>query len=420
MQLPQRLLSEKVPGNAPAARSMRGRGAVTALVVLLNACSGPGASFEPAVITVPATSSTSTTSTTLPDLAPLQGLTLDLVADGLDEPVAIASSPSTGMTFVVERTGKVRSLTTEPPEVVLDITERVGWDISEQGFLGFILHPDFPNDPRAFAIYTNLKKDVVVSSFAWTESARFDPTSEIEIFQVEQQQHHHQGGGMVFGPEGYLWMSFGDGGGNGDRYHHGQNVNTLRGTVVRINIDGPGPYSIPSTNPFALTDDGAGEIWAYGLRNPWRITIDRDLLFIADVAFNGSEEVNVSRVDDSGLNFGWPVMEGAECYDSETCDSSGMTPPVLTVPHTGACAIIGGPVYRGFDIPELHGHYVFGDYCFGWMRSAPVNDGGLGEVVDWEPMLGTIGNITTFGIDGEGELLVAIQEGKVFRVTALR
>ena len=105
---------------------------------------------------------------------------------------------------------------------------------------------------------------------------------------------------------------------------------------------------------------------------------------------------------------------------AETCDSTGMTPPVLTVDHSQACAIIGGPVYRGFDIPELHGHYVFGDHCFGWMRSAPVNDDGLGEVVDWEPMLGTIGNITTFGTDADGELLVAILDGKVFRVTALR
>ena len=224
----------------------------------------------------------------------------------------------------------------------------------------------------------------------------------------------------MFGPDGYLWIAFGDGGGNGDRYRNGQNVDTLKGSIVRIGIDGAQPYSIPSTNPFALTDGGAGEIWAYGLRNPWRITIDRDLLFIADVAFNGSEEVNVIQIDESGLNFGWPVMEGNECYDSEKCDSTGMTPPVLTVPHSRACAIIGGPVYRGFEIPELHGHYVFGDYCFGWMRSAPVNDGGLGEVVDWEPMLGTIGNITTFGTELDGELLVATQEGNVFRVTALR
>ena len=143
-------------------------------------------------------------------------------------------------------------------------------------------------------------------------------------------------------------------------------------------------------------------------------------MFIADVAFDGSEEVNVIRLGDSGLNFGWPVMEGLECYDSETCDSTGMTPPVLIVPHSRACAIIGGPVYRGFDIPELHGHYVFGDYCFGWMRSALVSEGGLGEVVDWEPMLGTIGNITTFGTDTDGELLVATQEGNVYRVTARR
>lgn len=402
------------------APSIRRLGALAALVVLLNASSGPDASFKAQVVNLVTTSSASTTSTTLPNLPPLQGLGLDLVAGGLDEPVSITTSPSAGVTFVVERTGKVLSLTSEPPEVVLDITEKVGWEISEQGFLGFILHPDFPNDARAFAFYTNLNEDVVVSSFAWTGSGGFDPASEIEILEIEQPHHFHQGGGMVFGPEGYLWIALGDGGGNGDRYGNGQNLRTLKGTVARINIDGVEPYAVPSTNPFALNDGGAREIWAYGLRNPWRITIDRDLVFIADVAFDGSEEVNVIRLGDSGLNFGWPVMEGMECYESETCDSTGMTPPVLIVPHSRACAIIGGPVYRGFDIPELHGHYVFGDYCFGWMRSAPVSDGGLGEVVDWEPMLGTIGNITTFGIDTDGELLVATQEGNVYRVTARR
>ena len=268
------------------APSIRRLAALAALVVLLNASSGPDASFKAQVVNLVTTSSASTTSTTLPNLPLLQGLGLDLVAGGLDEPVSITTSPSAGVTFVVERTGKVFSLTSEPHEVVLDITEKVGWKISEQGFLGFILHPDFPNDARAFAFYTNLNEDVVVSSFAWTESGGFDPASEIEILEIEQPHHFHQGGGMVFGPAGYLWIAFGDGGGNGDRYRNGQNLSTLKGTVARINIDGVEPYAVPSTNPFALNDEGAREIWAYGLRNPWRITIDRDLVFIADVAFD--------------------------------------------------------------------------------------------------------------------------------------
>jgi len=390
-----------------------------ALIVAVSACAGSEDGAGPPVIDV-SIPSTTTSSTTLPELPPLRGLALELVVGGLSEPVAIASVPSIDTTFVVERTGTVRSLTSEGSEVVLDVTDRIYLEVSEQGLLGFTPHPDFPNDPRAFAIYTDLAEDVVVSSFRWDESGSFDPASEVKVLEISQPHYYHQGGGMVFGPGGLLWMGFGDGGGNGDRYKNGQNTDTLKGTIVRISVDGGDPYAIPSTNPFALTDEGAPEIWAYGLRNPWRFAIDGDLLIVADVAYNGSEEVNVAAVDAAGLNYGWPVMEGAECYEAEVCESAGMTPPVLTVGHSGACAIIGGPVYRGLNIPELHGHYIFGDYCFGWMRSAPVVGSSLGEVVDWKPMLGNIGNISTFGTDVNGELLVATLGGDVSRVVARR
>jgi hypothetical protein len=345
---------------------------------------------------------------------------LEPLATGLDHPVSIAPAPGIETTFVVERSGRVSTLQSAGSEVVLDITARVGWEISEQGFLGFAVHPSFPHDPRGFAVYTNVDEDVVVASFDWSPEGIFDTTSEQFILKVPQPHFYHQGGGITFGPDGYLWLSFGDGGGIGDSYENGQNPHTLNGTVVRIDVDSAHPYAIPPTNPFVWGSGGAPEVWAFGLRNPWRITVDRDTIFIADVGQQSEEEINVAPTSGGGLNFGWPVMEGTLCYEADTCEGDALTPPTLTITRERACAVIGGPVYRGVDIVELHGHYVFGDHCFGWMRSAPVTDGDLGLVVDWEPMLGKIGNITTFGLDHHGELIVATLDGEVFRIAAVR
>lgn len=389
---------------------------VLALLFLLvvSACSGESA---PTGTEPPATT---TSSTTLPDVPPLQGLTLVPLATGLEHPVSIAPAPGIESTFVVERPGRVSTLESAGADIVLDITDRVGWEISEQGFLGFAVHPSFPDDPRGFAVYTNLDKDVVVTSFDWTARGVFDKESEKLILEVPQPHFYHQGGGITFGPQGYLWLSFGDGGGIGDSYENGQNPDTLNGGVVRIDVDNAAPYTVPPTNPFVSGEGGAPELWALGLRNPWRITVDGNTIYIADVGQQGAEEINAVSISEGGLNFGWPIMEGTECFEADTCDSSGLVPPTLAIARDRSCAVIGGPVYRGSDIVELHGQYIFGDYCFGWMRSAPALDGGLGPVIDWEPMLGKIGNITTFGLDHDGELLVATLDGDVYRITAVR
>lgn len=387
---------------------------VLVFVVTLSAC----AADSVRVGTVPTSQATSSTS--LPDLPPLRGLALEALATGLDDPVSIAPATGIETTFVVERTGRVSTLRSAGSQIVLDITARVGWENSEQGFLGFAVHPSFPDDPRGFAVYTNVDEDVVVASFDWSPAGFFDPTSEQIILKVPQPHFYHQGGGITFGPYGYLWLSFGDGGGIGDTYGNGQNPHTLNGTVVRIDVDSAQPYAIPPTNPFVGGSDGASEVWAFGLRNPWRITVDGDTIFIADVGQQGEEEINVAPISGGGLNFGWPIMEGTVCYEADTCAGDALIPPALTIARERACAVIGGPVYRGVDIVELHGHYVFGDHCFGWMRSAPVAGGDLGLVVDWEPMLGDIGNITTFGLDHHGELIVATLDGEVFQIVAVR
>ncbi|MCB1246205.1 MAG: PQQ-dependent sugar dehydrogenase, partial [Acidimicrobiia bacterium] len=201
------------------------------LLVFATIVSSCNAGAEPSTGSDRPTSTTTTV--VLPEVPPLVGLTTELVADGLDEPVTVVPVPPLDTLLVAERIGRIVEIASDGTQnTVLDVVDRVGWDINEQGFLAIAAHPDFPDDPRIVAIYTNIDRDVVVSTFDWTGDT-FDPNSETPILTVPQPHQYHQGGGIVFGPAGYLWMSFGDGGGNGDPYGNGQNPFTLNGTVVR-------------------------------------------------------------------------------------------------------------------------------------------------------------------------------------------
>lgn len=356
-----------------------------------------------------------TTTTSLPEVQPLLGLSLETLATGLDSPVAIAAAPGIDDLFIVERTGKLVTLSSGGASAVLDLTSSIGWENEEQGFLGFAVHPDFPSAPHGYAIYTNNDRDVIVSSFEWT-GAVFDRSSESEILTVPQPHKYHQGGGIIFGPRGYLWMSFGDGGGIGDSYGNGQNLETLNGSILRIDVDNGTPYALPPDNPFIGEDGARPEIWAFGLRNPWRITIDGDHLIIADVGQYEAEEIDVVATSDPGANFGWPIMEGDLCYEADTCDDTGFEPPALVIDRHRTCAVIGGPVYRGAAIPELNGHYVYADYCTGWIRTTPFTDGMFGEITDWEDELDGLEFITTFSEDLDGELILATIDGDIHRI----
>ncbi len=356
-----------------------------------------------------------TTTVTLPALPELQGLTAVPIATGLSEPVSIAPAAGVDDSFIVERTGRILTLSSAGTEPVLDLTSAIAWEVNEQGLLGFAVHPSFPDDPRGFAVFTDRSKDLVVASFTWADG-RFDESTRTTVLEVPQPHKYHQGGGIAFGPAGYLWMSFGDGGGIGDSYGNGQDPTTLNGSIVRIDVDHGQPYALPPDNPFIDSDDGAGEVWAYGLRNPWRFAIDGDWIVIADVGQYAAEEINVVPISEGGHNFGWPILEADECFDADTCDATGTTPPELIVPHERTCAIIGGPVYRGKVIPELHGHYLYGDFCVGWIRSAPLTDGSLGQVTDWESELDDLGQITSIDADHTGELVVSTIGGDVYRI----
>jgi glucose/arabinose dehydrogenase len=212
-----------------------------------------------------------------------------------------------------------------------------------------------------------------------------------------------------------LYLGTGDGGGGGDPPNNGQNINTLLGKLLRIDVTTL-PYTSPSTNPFAGATAGRDEIWAYGLRNPWRYAFDDEAgtLYIADVGQGSWEEVNTVSASAPGVNYGWRIMEGAHCYNATTCNMTGLTQPVHEYDHSPECSITGGFVYRGSAIPALRGHYFYSDYCAGWLKSFRVTGSTATDHRDWE--VGDIGNVLSFGVDAAGELYVLSANGRVYRV----
>lgn len=402
---------------------------VIAVAALAVACSGdpaPGASTstvpilstttttdEPAVTTAPAEATTtlapSTTVTTVPldDLV----LTAPVVADGFDSPVLLVPGPDGGPDLVVEQPGRVVAMDGERT-VVLDISSDVSFG-GERGLLGLAFHPDFERNRLAYVDYTGSNGQTVIEGFTVGTDGSFDLGSRRIVLEVAQPAGNHNGGMIAFGPDGFLWIGMGDGGGSDDRFGQAQRPETLLGAMVRIAVgDGIETYAIPPDNPFTDGVAGAPEVWAIGLRNPWRFSFDGDQVWIADVGQGRIEEVSVASASAGGLNYGWPIMEGTECFSSSTCDREGLVLPVTEYDHGAGCAITGGYVYRGAAIPELHGHYFYSDYCSGFLRSFHPE---LGER-DWTALVGTIPNVTGFGVGADGELHIVSQAGSIHRL----
>lgn len=369
------------------------------------------------------------TGTTDPNLPPLQGLELELVYDGFRQPSMLTAPADDDRLFVVQRVGVIRILD-ENRELVdpafLDITDRVLAGGIEQGLLGLAFHPDYVNNRRFFVYYTDKGGRRQLSEFEATVSdpnrARVD--SERVLFEFEQPPDatdiRHYAGNVTFGPDGYLWVSLGDG---ADSRAQGQDSNTLFGSIVRIDVDNGDPYAIPEDNPF-VDGGGAPEVWAYGLRNPWRFAIDHvdRMLYIADVGHADQEEIDVVSIDDGGgYNFGWSDMEGTRCFHKQGCDPTDYTSPVITYSHEVGLSITGGFVYRGAEIPELHGTYFYTDWVMEWIRSFKFVEGQVTEEKDWtEDLGGSVGQINSFGLDGHGELYFVTHGGQVYRFTAVR
>ena len=373
-------------------------------------------------------STTTTPGTTGPSLDPLVRVQLELVFDGFRQPTVLTAPVGDDRLFVVQRVGVIRILD-EDREMLdpafLDLTDRVLAGGIEQGLLGLAFHPDYANNGKFYVYYTDKGGRRQLSEFRVTVSdpSRADVESERVLFEIEQPPDatdiRHYGGNTVFGPDGYLWVSLGDG---ADSRDQGQDSSTFFGSVVRLDVDSGDPYEVPLANPF-VEGGGAPEVWAYGLRNPWRFSIDpvERMIYIADVGHADQEEINVLPIDEGGFNLGWSDMEGTRCFHNLDCNPDDYTSPALTYSHEDGLSVTGGFVYRGNEIPELHGTYFYGDWVGQWIRSFKFVDGQVTEERDWtEELGGPVGQPNTYGLDGHGELYLLTHDGQVYKFSAIR
>ena len=371
------------------------------LVTLLLACGGSGPND--------------------PGPAP-SGLGLDPIASGLDRPLFLtAPAGDTARLFVVEQTGSIRIIRnrTVLAAPFLDLTDSVSTG-GERGLLGLAFAPDYAASGEFYVSYTRQDGNSVLARYRVSADPDLaDPASGSPILGVAQPYSNHNGGMVAFGPDGYLYVGLGDGGSGGDPQGTGQDRSDLLGSILRLDVSGGGGYTIPADNPYATSASFRHELWNWGLRNPWRFSFDRrdGDLYIADVGQNAWEEVNVQPAGSAGgENYGWNLMEGDHCYTSG-CSQAGLTLPVLEYGHNQGCSVTGGYVYRGPAVPTLVGHYIYADYCSGWVRSFRYQGGQATEQLD-RAELRPGGNITSFGEDARGELYVLTQGGGVYRIVA--
>jgi glucose/arabinose dehydrogenase len=383
----------------------------------------PEASATPTALPPTAPPLTATAADPATNLAAIR-LELQPVISGLEMPVGIAhAGDGSGRLFVLEKVGRIRVVRDGAllPAPFLDISDRVGSSGSEQGLLGLAFHPGYAQNGLFFVNYTDRAGDTVVSRFSLgADPARADPASEVVLLALEQPAANHNGGHLAFGPDGYVYIGTGDGGASGDRFGNGQNGATLLGAMLRLDVDGGEPYAVPPGNPF-LDDPGVrDEIWAIGLRNPWRYSFDRltGELYIADVGQNQYEEVNVQPAGSpGGENYGWPIMEASHCFpESQTCSQEGLILPVVEYDHGQGCSVTGGYVYRGETFPSLRGIYLFGDYCSGRIWGLARSAGGTWQAAE---LAQTDLRISSFGEDEAGELYVLdMGNGVLYRIGA--
>jgi hypothetical protein len=361
------------------------------------------------------------------NLPPLQEIRLETVAQDFRQPTVLTAPIGDERLFVVQRVGVIRILDADRQmleSAFLDISDRVLANGIEQGLLGLAFHPDYASNGRYFVYYTDRDGRRQLSEFqvSVSDPNLTSPDTEKVLFEFEQPPDatdiRHYGGQLGFGPDGYLWVSLGDG---ADSRAQGQDPNTLFGTVSRIDVDNGDPYAIPPENPF-VDGGGAPEVWAYGLRNPWRFSIDPvdRLIYIADVGHADQEEINVLPIDEGGFNLGWSDVEGTRCFHVQDCVLANYTAPTLTYSHADGCSVTGGYVYRGSAIPELAGTYFYSDWCSQWIKSFRYVEGQVTEERDWTADLGQVGQVNSFGVGGDGELYVVTHEGVVARFVADR
>ncbi len=342
------------------------------------------------------------------------------IASGFARPLYVTGAgDGSGRLFVVEQYGAIHILQDGQrlDQPFLDIADRLTSSGNEQGLLGLAFHPNYAENGYFYVNYSAEDDgDSIVARYnvSADDPNVADPASEVILLRVDQPFENHNGGHLLFGPDGYLYIGLGDGGSQGDPYGNGQNTRALLGKILRIDVDGGDPYGIPADNPFADGVNGAPEVWAYGLRNPWRFTFDRETgdLYVGDVGQNTYEEVNFVPAGVGGVNFGWNIYEGMHPYSGGTLPANAVL-PFAEYTHNEGVSVTGGYVYRGSLVPELQGVYLFADFGSGRLWYAYPDAAG-----NWQSavlMRSTNQAISSFGEDDDGELYITSFTGSVLR-----
>jgi glucose/arabinose dehydrogenase len=396
------------------------RGVVAvALTACLGACGGDdGTSPSPGPTATPPLASCSAGE----PVAGIPALGARLVAAGFQSPLDLqAVAGDSQRLYVVEQAGRIQVVlngqTLATP--FLDISDRLGTG-GERGLLGLAFHPDFATNRLFYVNYTDPSGNTHIAEFRATSADQADAGTERLLLVVPQPFANHNGGSLAFGNDGFLYIALGDGGSRGDPLGSGQNLGTLLGKILRIDPGSGAPYAVPGDNPLVATPGALPEIWAYGLRNPFRMAFDRPTgdLYIGDVGQGRLEEIDVGLASRrGGENYGWNTTEGTQCYNpSSGCDTAGITMPVVEYTHSEGCSVTGGVVYAGCRMPDLAGTYFYGDYCTGFVRSFRLAGGVATDTRDWTSGLEGIGRITSFGTDAEGEVYVVDYDGEIYRL----
>ena len=371
-----------------------------------------------------------------------QDLHLTLISSDHKKPIYLTSiEGASDRLFIVEQAGLIKVLENGVLNLFLNIKDRVHQSKmpgDERGLLGMALHPNFSINGQFYVNYVDRGGDSIISCFKSDKNGKqVDLLSEKIILKVNQPYSNHNGGQLAFGPDGMLYIGLGDGGYAGDPKLNGQNLETLLGKILRLNVDGSDAYLVPKDNPFINDDNNKKEIFCYGLRNPWRFSFDRDNgdLYIGDVGQSSWEEINYLTYENAfGSNLGWNVMEGSYCYSiDKDCDKNNFVFPIFEYPNNAnyvktligwdqnnvqGCSVTGGYVYRGKMLSGIYGQYFFGDYCTGKIWSIEVINGKLVAHNEWN-LKGLEEDLylSSFGEDGQGEIYMINHTGNIYKVT---
>jgi glucose/arabinose dehydrogenase len=346
-------------------------------------------------------------------------LALELVAEGLLAPVFVTAPEGDPRLFVVERDGRILVIKNGAllPTPFLDIRNRANFT-GERGLLGMAFDPDYATNGIFYTYYVDHLSNLALERFTSTPGSDVATREAGIVLTFAHGGSEHHGGMIEFGPDGMLYLAPGDGGCCGDPNNNAQNLGTLLGKILRIDVRTT-PYTVPPSNPFAGQAGRRGEIWAYGLRSPWRFSFDEPtgMLYLGDVGENTREEVNAVPASAAGLNYGWRLTEGMACFNPSVGCAAGrtLTYPVHEYLHAEGCSVIGGYVYRGPSIPALTGHYLYSDFCRGWLRSFRLVGGNATRHRTWVDI--TAPRTVSFGRDGVGELYM-VGDGKVWRIVS--